>query len=341
PEDPRPIALGLQLSIWLDEEDQVDQGYEQLAGLSDNDRIWTAWAEERIGRNRYDDAMVLLVDRETDVNASPESALLIARCHMARNRFDEALATLAAIPEDGLAQPGVRVRKNRLESQANRWKPLWQDEIALREQEDAADSLPMAEIVTTRGPITVLLLENQAPNTVANFINLAQQDYFNGQRFHDVIANARVHSGDPNSRPASIEIAGTGGPGYRIPDESSRDDRRMHFAGMLAMDKNTDLTAPGRAEPNSGGSRWYITVAPQESRNKEYTVFGRIVNGQEIVDRIRANDEVTTVKLSKLRDKEYVPTTIQDPNAAGDEATSTEPAPEADGEPDPSTPTEG
>ena len=65
------------------------------------------------------------------------------------------------------------------------------------------------------------------------------------------------------------------------------------------------------------------------------------MNGQEIVDRIRANDEVTTVKLSKLRDKEYVPTTIQDPNAAGDEATSTEPAPEADGEPDPSTPTEG
>ena len=318
-EDHRPLVLSLQLSTWLGDEDRVDQAFQGLSNLSDDDRIWIAWAENRAATNRYEDAQVLLIDREMDMAKSPEAALVLAQCHIANNQFEEALAVINGIPEEGLGKPGVRGKQTRLKSQAEQWQKLWQDEIALREQEDAEAALPLATIKTNRGDITVLLMENQAPNTVANFITLAQNDFYNGQRFHDVVMNTMAMTGDPNSKTGSTEKPGAGGPGYRIPDESGRDDYRPHFAGVLAMDKNSSTITPGAiptVEANSGGSRWYITMEPQKARNGEYTVFGRILEGKSTAGKLRKDDEITSITISRLRDKDYTPNTIPDATSA-------------------------
>ena len=121
-----------------------------------------------------------------------------------------------------------------------------------------------------------------------------------------------------------------------------REDRRLHFSGMLVMDKDTPPSAPTRPIANTAGSRWYITVAPQESRNKNYTVFGRVLDGQDIVDQIRRNDEVIKVTVSNLRDKSYEPSTMNDSveDTAEETATSTDAAPPAAVEAQPPSPSQ-
>ena len=288
PEDPRAITLQIQLSMWLDDDTRVDEGFTKLSSHSDNDRVWLAWAKSRISENRYDDAYVLLADRENNLEESPGSALVLARCLMARNRFDEAVTILESIPESGLASdPRLRSQVTTMKAQANRWKPLWESEVALREQEDSAGDLPIMQIVTSRGPITLMLYENQAPNTVSNFVNLAEQNFYDGQRFHRVVPNFVAQAGDPNSRPNSSEAPGSGGPGYTIPDEVSRADKRLHFAGTIAMAKPGDPSSPGRSKPNSAGSQWYLTLEPKENLNAEYTVFGRVIDGQNVAEKLR------------------------------------------------------
>lgn len=320
PEDPRPITLAIQLSTWLGEPDRVDQDFARLSRIADHDRVWLAWADSRIADNRYDDAYVLLADREVDLNTSPAHALTMARCLMARNRFDEAITTLEAIPADALTgDPRLRGRVSAMQAEANRWKSLWEDEMALREQEEADSDLPIMQIVTSRGPLTVLLFENQAPNTVANFVNLAEDGFFNGQRFHRVVPNFVAQAGDPNSRIDSTEEPGSGGPGYTIPDEASNPGKRMHFAGVLAMAKPPSQSTPGQTAPNSAGSQWYITLEPQESLNKEYTVFGRVLDGQIVAEKIRKNDEILAVTTISRREKDYLPTTIPLPETKTDE----------------------
>ena len=86
-EDHRPLVLSLQLSTWLGDEDRVDQAFQGLSNLSDDDRIWIAWAENRAATNRYEDAQVLLVDREMNLAQSPEAALILAKCHIAKSAW--------------------------------------------------------------------------------------------------------------------------------------------------------------------------------------------------------------------------------------------------------------
>ena len=311
PEDPRAITLDIQLSTWLGDDSRVDEAFSQLSSLSDDDRVWLAWAKSRVGENRYDDAYVLLADRETDLATSPATAMVMAQCLMARNRFDEATSALDSIPEEGLeSNPQLRGQVSSMKAQANRWKSLWNAEVVLREQEDADSDLPIIQLVTSRGPITLVLFENQAPNTVSNFVSLSEKGFYNGHRFHRVVPNFVAQAGDPNSRLGSTEIPGSGGPGYTIPDEVSRPDKRLHFAGVIAMAKPADPTSPGRSKPNSAGSQWYLTLEPKESLNAQYTVFGRVIDGQEVAERLRKNDEILAVKTISRREKDYIPTTI-------------------------------
>lgn len=311
PDDPRAITLDIQLSSWLGDDSRVDEAFSRLSSISDDDRVSLAWAKSRTGENRYDEAYELLANRENDLATNPTSALVMAQCLMARNRFEEATAVLESIPEEGLnSNPRMRGTVNSMKTQANRWKPLWDSELALREQEEAEGNLPMMQVITSRGPITVMLFENQAPNTVANFVNLSESNFYDGQRFHRVVPNFVAQVGDPNSRLGSEEPPGSGGPGYTIPDEASRADKRLHFAGVLAMAKPADPKTPNRTKPNSAGSQWYITLEPKESLNAEYTVFGRVIDGQEVVQRLRKNDEIIAVKTISRREKDYIPTTI-------------------------------
>ena len=308
--DPRPLPMLIQLSTWLQDSVSVDETFGKLSELSNNSRIWTAWANSRIAENRYGDAHMLLAEGVDEESRSAEQALIMARCMIAQNRFDDAIDILTAVSDDAPDAEKMKSQLTSTKAKANRLQVSWEDERALREQEELEGSLPIMQILTSKGPITVILLENQAPNTVANFVNLSEKGFFNGQKFHRVVPNFVAQTGDPNSKPGESGPVGSGGPGYTIPDESSRPDKRLHFSGMLAMAKPGDPTNSGSTLPNSAGSQWYITLEPQESLNTEYTVFGRVLDGQNIAEQLRKNDEVLAITTVSRREKAYLPNTI-------------------------------
>jgi peptidylprolyl isomerase len=135
----------------------------------------------------------------------------------------------------------------------------------------------MATITTPRGDIEVKLRPDLAPQTVNSFVFLARQGFYNGLTWHRVIQNFMAQGGDPDG-------TGGGGPGYTLPDEFT-DKVLFDRPGIVAMAKTS--------APNSAGSQFFITTAPYPSLNQQYTVFGEVTKGQEIVDGIPLRDPGT------------------------------------------------
>lgn len=133
---------------------------------------------------------------------------------------------------------------------------------------------------TAKGDIRVDLFPAEAPITVANFVNLSTRGYYNGLKFHRVIANFMVQGGDPTG-------TGMGGPGYNFGDEFSP-LRRHDSAGVLSM---------ANAGPGTNGSQFFITHGPTPHLDGKHSVFGKVSSGQEIVDAIAQNDVLTTVTI--------------------------------------------
>jgi peptidyl-prolyl cis-trans isomerase B (cyclophilin B) len=138
------------------------------------------------------------------------------------------------------------------------------------------------------GEIRLTFFQADAPKTVENFVKLATQGFYDGTFFHRVEPGFVVQGGDPQSKtltPGDRRL-GTGGPGYKIKAEFNK---QKHERGALAMARAQD--------PDSAGSQFYITLAPQPQLDGQYTVFGRVVSGMEIVDRIKIGDRITSVKI--------------------------------------------
>jgi peptidylprolyl isomerase len=131
-----------------------------------------------------------------------------------------------------------------------------------------------ATILTPRGEIVVELLPEIAPQTVNNFVFLARQNFYNGLTWHRVLENFMAQGGDPLGD-------GTGDAGYSIPAEFSN-EVTFDQPGMLAMARSQD--------PDSAGSQFFITTGPAPWLNEQYTIFGRVVSGQEIVNGIPLRD---------------------------------------------------
>jgi peptidyl-prolyl cis-trans isomerase A (cyclophilin A) len=139
-----------------------------------------------------------------------------------------------------------------------------------------------AHFVTSEGDFTVKLLETAAPKTVANFVGLAEgtidpitgkpgksKPYYNGLTFHRIIDGFMIQGGDPTG-------TGTGGPGYRFADEIDP-KHKFDKAGIMAM---------ANAGPNTNGSQFFITVAPYPQLPTNYTIFGEVVSGLDVVKKI-------------------------------------------------------
>ena len=130
---------------------------------------------------------------------------------------------------------------------------------------------PRAKIEMTKGAIVVELYPDQAPKTVANFVKLAKQGFYNGIIFHRVIPSFMIQTGDPTG-------TGRGGPGYTFEDEFS--PKLHHDApGTLSM---------ANAGPGTNGSQFFITLAPTPWLDGKHTIFGRVVEGQSVVEQIGA-----------------------------------------------------
>lgn len=135
-----------------------------------------------------------------------------------------------------------------------------------------------AVISTSKGDIEVELFGGDAPMTVANFVKLAQTGYYDGLKFHRVVPGFVIQGGDP-------EGTGGGGPGYTIKLEIA--PNLKHWEGALAMARTPD--------PDSAGSQYYITLAPQPGLDKQYAVFGKVKKGMEVVKSIKQGDKMTKV----------------------------------------------
>lgn len=137
-------------------------------------------------------------------------------------------------------------------------------------------------IETERGTIELELYPQHAPKTVNNFVFLARDGFYDGVSFHRVIANFMIQGGDPTG-------TGSGGPGYRFEDEL-KGNPLTHETCVISM---------ANAGPNTNGSQFFITHAPQSHLNGKHTVFGKVVKGQDVVDAIRQGDIMKRVAVSE------------------------------------------
>jgi peptidyl-prolyl cis-trans isomerase B (cyclophilin B) len=148
-----------------------------------------------------------------------------------------------------------------------------------------------AIIDTDRGTVVIELYPQVAPKTVENFETLAKKGFYNGLTFHRVVPDFVVQGGDPDG-------TGMGGPGYTVPAEI--DAKEHHLRGSVATARTGDQVNPTRA---SSGSQFYICLEPQPSLDAQYTIFGGVVSGMDVVDQIQKGDKMKTITLSSTPPK--------------------------------------
>ncbi|MHC4217911.1 MAG: peptidylprolyl isomerase [Planctomycetota bacterium] len=330
------------MARWARHYERVDDGarldgiYERLAALfPDDPEVLIGRAESQKALNHYGRAIELLERADLDAATNPRAALLLSECLFAEQRYLEAVEVLEAIPSETLdKQVAVKQSVDTLLPVRREYIGLWDQEQQIRSEEAAAGDLPLAEIRTARGTIVVELFENEAVNTVANFISLAEAGFYDGTKFHRVLPNFMAQGGDPNSKEGADGPPGSGGPGYRITDEHDLDGARMHFTGSLAMAK--------QSEPHTAGCQFYLTHTAPTHLNGKHTVYGRIVTGLDVARDLKVDDEIETIVVLSKRDHEYTPSTLPDPSVAppttDERATSLEISPTATPVPRPSDP---
>lgn len=251
----------------------------------------------------------VLIQGEADYNGVFDMAGYAAYC---LNDFDKAkeylekaqsLGVLSSVGEDSLGSLET-VRKN------------WEEEVAIRakEADDAVSPdqlLPRVLLVTSVGEIELELFENEAPETVGNFISLVESGFYTNQIFHRVIPHFMVQGGCPKGN-------GQGDPGYSIYCEVDKPGARKHFRGTLSMAK---LQAR-----DTGGSQFFLCLRPTPHLDGRHTVFGRVVKGLEVlskIERTEAGDpsvrdfkalpptQLLEAKVLRKRDHEYKPNKVQ------------------------------
>ncbi|MBI3723373.1 peptidylprolyl isomerase [bacterium] len=170
----------------------------------------------------------------------------------------------------------------------------WEKELKEREADEKRDN-PRVLLETEQGSIALELFEDTAPNTVANFVSLVEKGFYDGIIFHRVIPSFMAQGGDPDA-------TGGGGPGYTIKDEAGERNVRLHWRGTLSMAKT--------AQPDTGGSQFFICYKPCEHLNHKHAVFGRVIEGQEAADRLEMGDAIKKATVIRKRNHPYVPETV-------------------------------
>ncbi len=141
---------------------------------------------------------------------------------------------------------------------------------------------PKATIVTNKGTIVIELYPKNAPITVENFIKLSKKKFYDGVIFHRYVQDFVIQGGDPDG-------TGGGGPGYTIKDEHR--NGLTHVKGAVAMAKTS--------APNSAGSQFYICLKDVHFLDNNYTVFGQVIKGIEVVMQLRGQDVMKKVTISE------------------------------------------
>ena len=237
--------------------------------------------------------------------------VLLARAAVMTNRF-EIVKEFVDYDPDELSQ----IPKKELETFKNvaELKQDYDRELELRAQEQQAGDLPQVELETTCGKIVIELFENQAPQTVGNFINLVESGFYDGILFHRVLKGFMAQAG-------SFTMRGPQSMSYTIYDEFDTDEARHHFRGSVSM-----ATIPG--VPNSGSSQFFICFAPQTMLDGHHTVFGRVISDMKVLDDLAITvktdaegqeelledvmpDQIKSARVLRKRDHEYEPVRVK------------------------------
>lgn len=204
------------------------------------------------------------------------------------------------------------------------------EELTIRAREARADDNPRVKLSTTQGDIVLELFEDQAPNTVANFISLVEKGFYDGTKFHRVLESFVAQAGCPDGN-------GLGGPGYEIKGEAKSPDARRHFVGSISM------ALEGFDAPDSGGSQFFLTLDRTPKLDGFFTVFGRIVDGAGTLEKLARThmlvnnleqkipnvkpDQITKASVMRKREHAYQPVKVTDQDES-----------ESDSQPAPRTP---
>lgn len=187
-------------------------------------------------------------------------------------------------------------------------KELFQAEQAVRKASDKADDLPRVELETSKGKVVLELYENEAPQTVGNFVRLVEDGFYDGLTFHRVLPGFMAQSGCP-------EGTGRGGPGYKIYCECEKENRRAHFRGTLSM---------AHAGKDTGGSQFFLTFLRTAQLDGRHTAFGRVIEGYDTLAKLQRidpsdprqqpdPDKIIKATVLRKRDHTYQPTKVQSP----------------------------
>ncbi len=152
------------------------------------------------------------------------------------------------------------------------------------------EPLPQIALQTSKGDVLIELFEDEAPNTVANFVSLVESGFYDNLTFHRVIKGFVAQGGDP-------EGTGRGGPGYRIACECTRPDHHKHTErGMLSM---------AHAGKDTGGSQFFITYDQLPHLDGKHTVFGKVIKGMEAVDQFSTAGTDKIIKATVVRKRNH------------------------------------
>jgi cyclophilin family peptidyl-prolyl cis-trans isomerase len=252
---------------------------------------------DQIERDDYEPAFArgkMLMDHKCPEGTLPALAGVAAYCV---NEYDLAEPWLKAASASGALNQLCEELKRRDHAKGPRYyvsfpqaiddaKSAWAKEKKIRDAEAKADDLPRVLLKTSKGDITIELFENEAPNTVLNFITLVEKGFYDGLTFHRVLPGFMAQGGDPKG-------TGSGGPGYTIPCECYRPDYRLHYRGTLSM---------AHAGRDTGGSQFFLTFLPTDHLNGKHTAFGRVIGGFDVLAKLKRIDpeEASSASADKI-----------------------------------------
>ena len=234
--------------------------------------------------------------------------MMASTAAMVLSRLDAATASLKKAADQGMPVAQVKELEKAIEAE----RPKVAAEMARRQADAEADDRPRVRLRTSKGDVIIELFEDDAPNTVANFISLVEKGLYDGTSFHRVIGGFMAQGGDPLGN-------GTGGPGHAIECEVDLPTARKHFYGSLSM---------AHAGPNTGGSQFFLTFRPTEHLDGKHTVFGRVIEGFGVIPLLTRTqddkgqplqgarvDKILKAEVLRKRDHAYVPKTLPDPRS--------------------------
>jgi cyclophilin family peptidyl-prolyl cis-trans isomerase len=272
-------------------------------------KVCSAMVAAAIKTDDPEQALVLLDTLERVGAIDGDVLMMGATASMLLSRIDDADAFLAKLSAVG-GSDDKQARVNELKDALEEERKKVAEEMAIRAVEEAADDLPRVRIITSAGDVVLELFENQAPNTVANFVNLVEKGFYAGTPFHRVIPEFMAQGGDPTGR-------GDGDPGYAIPCETGEPNARKHFRGSISM---------AHAGKDTGGSQFFLTFRPTEHLDGKHTVFGRVIEGFEVLPKIKRTqtpdgrpipgikpDTIVAAEVVRKRPHDYEPDKLSAP----------------------------